>query len=61
VTDGDSVLQSEGVPFVFEQFADLGQGSDYEVTKHASIPRRQSLPGNDAVIEFPSMKKRRAP
>ena len=57
VTDGDSVLQSEGVPFVFDQFTDLGPGSDYEVNKHASIPRRQSLPANDAVIEFPSMKK----
>ena len=57
VTDGDSVLQSEGVPFVFDQFTDLGPGSDYEVNKHASIPRGQSLPANDAVIEFPSMKK----
>jgi hypothetical protein len=45
------------VPFVFDQFTDLGPGSDYEVNKHASIPRGQSLPANDAVIEFPSMKK----
>lgn len=57
VTDGNSVLQSEGVPFVFEKFTDLGPGSDYEVEKHPSIPREHSIPGNNDVVEFTSAKK----
>jgi murein DD-endopeptidase len=57
VTDGNSVLQSEGVPFVFEKFTDLGPGSDYELDKHPSIPRVHSIPGNNDVVEFTSAKK----
>ena len=58
VTDGNSVLQSEGVPFVFDKFTDLGPGSDYELDKHLSIPRERSMPGNNAVVEFASPKKK---
>jgi murein DD-endopeptidase len=54
VTDGDSVLQSEGVPFVFGKYTDLGPGSDYELDKHLSIPRVRSIPGNNDVVEFTS-------
>jgi hypothetical protein len=57
VTDGNSVLQSEGVPFVFDEFTFLGPGSEYELDKHPSIPRLHSMPGNGAVVEFPSRKK----
>ncbi len=57
VTDGNSVLQSEGVPFVFEKFTDLGPGSDYEVDKHPTVPRDRSIPGNNDVVEFTSAKK----
>jgi hypothetical protein len=57
VTDGNSVLQSEGVPFVLEKFTDLGPGSDYEPAKHLSIPRELSIPGNNAVVEFGSLEK----
>ncbi len=57
VTDANSVLQSEGVPFIFEKFTYLGPGSDYELDKHPSIPWTQSIPGNEAVIEFTSEKK----
>jgi murein DD-endopeptidase MepM/ murein hydrolase activator NlpD len=60
VTDGDSVLQSEGVPFVFEKYTDLGPGADYEVDKHPSIPREYSLPGNLDVIDFTSAKKHKS-
>jgi murein DD-endopeptidase len=52
VTDRDSVLESEGVPFALERFTDLGPGSDYEVDKHPSIPRERSLPRDNDVIEF---------
>lgn len=52
VTDGDSVLESEGVPFLLEKFTDVGPGSDYEVDKHPSIPRERSLPRDNDVIEF---------
>jgi murein DD-endopeptidase MepM/ murein hydrolase activator NlpD len=58
VTDGNSVLQSEGVPFVFARFTDLGPGSAYELDKHSSTPRRDSIPGGDAVIDFGAAKER---
>jgi len=57
VTDGDAVLQSEGVPFIFANFTDLGPGSDYELDKHPSIPRTNSIPGKDEVVDFPLMKQ----
>ena len=52
VTDGNSALQSEGVPFIFAEFKDLGPGSDYELDKHLSISRTNSIPGKDEVVEF---------
>ncbi|MGC2697918.1 MAG: M23 family metallopeptidase [Candidatus Angelobacter sp.] len=57
VTDGNSVLESEGVPFIFAGFTDLGPGSAYELEKHASIPRKDSIPGQDEVIDFTMVKK----
>jgi murein DD-endopeptidase len=57
MTDGNSVLQSEGVPFILEKFTYLGPGSDYELDKHPSIPRERSLPGNNDVVEFAPAKK----
>jgi peptidase M23-like protein len=57
VTDGNSVLQSEGVPFIFANFTDLGPGSDYELDKHPSIPRTDSIPGKDEVVDFPLVKQ----
>jgi murein DD-endopeptidase len=57
VTDGNSVLQSEGVPFIFEKFTSLGPGSEFELDKHPSIPREDSIPGNNDVVEFTSLKK----
>jgi murein DD-endopeptidase len=59
VTDDNSVLQSEGVPFVFAKYTDLGPGADYEVDKHLSIPRENSLPGNLDVIDFTSAKEQK--
>ena len=58
VTDGNSVLQSEGVPFIFEKFTYLGSGSDYELDKHPSIPRERSIPGENDVVEFAPGKKK---
>lgn len=57
VTDGNSALQSEGVPFIFGKFTYLGPGSDYEIDKHLSIPWENSIPANNAVVELPSLKK----
>ena len=57
VTDANSVLQSEGVPFRFASFTDLGPGSAYETDKHASMPRTDSIPGKDEVIDFGLGKK----
>jgi hypothetical protein len=57
MTDRNSVLQSEGVPFIFEKFTYLGPGSDYELDKHPSIPRERSIPGDNDVVEFIPAKK----
>ena len=57
VADGDSVLQSEGIPFAFAKFTDLGPGADYENDKHPSISRTNSIPGKDEVVDFAFPKK----
>jgi murein DD-endopeptidase MepM/ murein hydrolase activator NlpD len=57
LTDANSVLQSEGVPFIFSSFTDLGPGSEYELDKHVSIPRTNAIPGQDEVVELATMKK----
>jgi murein DD-endopeptidase MepM/ murein hydrolase activator NlpD len=57
VTDGNSVLQSEGVPFIFGEFKDLGPGSDYETDKHPSTSRTDAIPGKDEVVDFTLLKK----
>jgi len=57
VTDGNSVLQSQGVPFVFESFTYLGPGSDYELDKHVSVPWLNSMPAGNVVLQFAPLKK----
>jgi len=57
VTDRNSVLQSQGVPFVFPSFTYLGPGADYEIDKHVSVPWEDSIPPADAVLELDSVKK----
>jgi len=57
VTDGNSVLQSQGVPFVFESFTYLGPGSDYELDKHVSVPWVNSMPAGNVVLQFAPLKK----
>ncbi len=57
VTDRNSVLQSQGVPFVFERFTYLGPGSDYELNKHVSLPWQNSIPPGNAVVQFDPVKK----
>ncbi len=56
VTDRNSVLLGQGVPFVFATFTYLGQGSDYP-EKQVSEPRVNSIPPGDGVLEFASVKK----
>jgi hypothetical protein len=51
LTDGNSSLQSEGVPFIFDKFTHLGPGSQYETDKHRSMPRDHSIPANNDVVE----------
>jgi peptidase M23-like protein len=52
VTDRNSVLQSEGVPFEFAGFTYLGPGAEYELDKHVSVPWADSIPPGDGVVEF---------
>jgi hypothetical protein len=54
VTDIDSVLESEGVPFLFRSFIYLGPGSDFELNKHITVPWSDSIPPGDGVLEFPA-------
>jgi hypothetical protein len=56
VTDRNSVLQSEGVPFVFAAFTYLGPGSDYP-EKQVSEPWVNSIPPGNGVIEVEPVKK----
>jgi len=52
VTNGNTFLQSEGVPFVLEQFIYSGPGSTFELDKHPSVPWAHSIPPGNAVLEF---------
>jgi hypothetical protein len=56
VTDRNSVLQSEGVPFAFTDFTYLGPGSDYP-EKQVSLPWLSSLPPGNGVLKFEPLKK----
>ena len=56
VTDRDSVLESQGVPFVFEGFTYLGPGADYP-EKQVSQPWVSSIPPGDGVLRFEPIKK----
>jgi murein DD-endopeptidase len=56
VTDRNSVLQSEGVPFVFAAFTYLGPGSDYP-EKQLSEPWSNSIPPGDGVLNVEPAKK----
>jgi hypothetical protein len=52
VTDRNSVLESDGVPFVIARFIYLGPGAEYETDKHISIPWVDSIPPGNAVVMF---------
>jgi hypothetical protein len=56
VTDRNSVLQSQGVPFVFRGFTYLGPGSDYP-EKQVSVPWVDSMPPGNGVVKFDAAKK----
>lgn len=56
VTDHDSVLQSQGVPFAIAAFTYLGPGSDYP-EKQISEPWVNSIPPGDGVLTFEALKK----
>ena len=50
ITDGASVLASEGIPYVFDRFRFLGYANDFEENKHPDEPRRRELPVDGEVI-----------
>jgi hypothetical protein len=52
VTDRNSMLEAEGVPFEFANFTYLGPGADYELDKHVTVPWTHSIPPGDGVVEF---------
>ena len=53
VTDANSALAAEGVPFIFDRFRFLGYGKDFEEDHHPDLPRSRSLPMDDSVIAVP--------
>lgn len=55
VADHNSVLESQGVPFVFERFTYLGPGADYP-EKQISEPWTNSIPPGDGVVKFKAAK-----
>jgi len=56
VTDRNSVLETEGVPFEISNFTYLGPGADYDLDKHVTVPWTHSIPPGDGVVEFESRK-----
>ena len=56
VTDRNSVLQSQGVPFVLERFTYLGPGAEYP-EKQVSQPWIDSIAPGDAVVRFEPVNK----
>ena len=56
VTDHNSVLESQGVPFVFERLIYLGPGADYP-EKQVSEPWNNSIPPGDGVVKFDAGKQ----
>lgn len=56
LTDRNSVLQSQGIPFVFAAFTYLGPGSDYP-EKQVSTPWVNSLPPGNGVLGFEAVQK----
>jgi murein DD-endopeptidase len=54
VTDRNSMLEAQGVPFEFADFTYLGPGADYELDKHVTVPWKHSIPPGDGVVEFPA-------
>jgi len=52
VTDRNSMLEAQGVPFEFASFTYLGPGADYELDKHVTVPWAHSIPPGDGVVEF---------
>jgi hypothetical protein len=53
VTDGPSVLGSEGIPYVLESFNFLGSANDFEEDKHPTVPRSHEMPSQEAVVGLP--------
>lgn len=53
ITDGESVLASEGIPFVLDRFRFLGYANDFEESKHPNEARRHELPVDGEVIGLP--------
>jgi hypothetical protein len=52
VTDDNSPLAAEGIPFVFDKFRFLGFGKDFEEDRHPDHPRSQTLPMDDSAVGF---------
>jgi hypothetical protein len=56
VTDRNSVLQSQGVPFTLADFIYLGPGADYP-EKQVSVPMLNSIPPGNGVVKFEAVKQ----
>jgi len=54
VTDRDSALQSQGVPFVLSSYTCLGDGATYEPDKHLTERQVSCMPPGNGVLQFGS-------
>ena len=53
VTDGNSPLSAEGVPYVLMHFDHVGYAADFEEGKHPTLPRSRALPADGEVVGLP--------
>jgi murein DD-endopeptidase len=53
VSDANSPIAAEGIPFLFDRFRFFGLGKDFEQDHHPDLPRSRTLPADGSVITFP--------
>jgi murein DD-endopeptidase len=53
VTDRNSALAAEGIPYVLDKFRFWGFGKDFEEDHHPDLPQSRTLPMDDSVVTFP--------
>jgi murein DD-endopeptidase MepM/ murein hydrolase activator NlpD len=56
ISNGNSALGSEGLPYVFESFEQQGQGFGWKATGAAAAKHTMEMPSQNAVVRFPDSR-----